>query len=318
MKKNALRLLALIAAAVLLTALSACGRTAVNEKSTAGPVVTDTTDTKTAEPDATASGETTAPPTAEPTAPPTAEPTEPPTEAPTEEPAAGKLLIPYSTKGLVALYEGNYNTENGPDTEAATWQDLSGNGNGIDLTLSDACAWNENGLYVSAQKIVLPEAIAELINSDEYTVEISIKDFEITGADYATFLNSDGNDNFALFIRRNDDTLEFKCNNGIGQRPNMVGNAVETCRECTIAVTFISGDVVELYVNGELIADRGAASTTGIAGNMFIGHPDRTRSYNATITGLRFYDRALTEKELAANHAALGTVAANPDYVPEG
>ena len=94
----------------------------------------------------------------------------------------------------------------------------------------------------------------------------------------------------------------------------MGGNAKELCETCTIAVTFSSNDMIELYLNGEFIESRSAAESTNMAGNFFIGHPDTQKSYSATVTGIRFYDRVLTEKELTANYAALGTVQANPNY----
>ena len=262
-------------------------------------------------------------PTEEPTEAPTEVPTEEPTEVPTEEPTEAptedpdktpspienmNLNIPYVTDGLVALYEGNYNTANGMDKTSAVWGDLSGNGLDIELKLSDYCEWRDDGLFVSMRRINLPDRIAELINGEAYTVEFAMKDLVITGSNYATFLNSSGNDNFALFIRVSDDALEFKCNNGIGSRPNMVGDAAELCATSTIAVTFEADGQIELYLNGEFIDSRDAASSTDIAGHMFIGHPSEEKSYDATITGIRFYDRVLSEKELASNAKALGTI----------
>lgn len=252
----------------------------------------------------------TAEPTAEPTEAPTPEPTEEPTEEPTQAPISDKYDVPYVTRGLYALYEGYFNSEDGQNKEATVWADLSGHGYDItDLEPGEKLVWKDDGLYVSAQKIIFPEEIKELINSDEYTIEFSLKDFELTGNDYATFLNSDGNDNFSLFLRRSDDTLEFKCNNAIGTRPNLAG-ASEELADATIAVTFSADDIIELYLNGEYIADRAAPGNTNIAGNFFLGHPDATRSYNATIVSVRFYDRVLSAKELAANAAVDGNVAA--------
>lgn len=253
-------------------------------------------------------------PTQAPTEAPTEAPTQAPTEAPTEVPDT-KLLIPYVTKGLYALYEGNYNTEDGQDKESTVWYDLSGNGNDLTgIKLGDKCSWNDQGLYVDNQKIIFPDTIPELINSDEYTVEFCITGLVVDGSNFATFLNSDANDNFALFIRQSNDALEFKCNNAVGSRPNMVGDAKELCETCTMAVTFSSNDEIALYLNGEFIESREAPGNTNMAGNFFIGHPASDKAYHGTITGIRFYSRVLSEKELAANYAALGTVQANPNY----
>ena len=120
-------------------------------------------------------------PTEEPTEAPTEVPTEEPTEVPTEEPTEAptedpdktpspienmNLNIPYVTDGLVALYEGNYNTANGMDKTSAVWGDLSGNGLDIALKLSDYCEWRDDGLFVSMRRINLPDRIAELINGE--------------------------------------------------------------------------------------------------------------------------------------------------------
>ena len=300
---------------ICLTAVfAACNANENKPAPTEAPVVTKAPEKPTEAP--------TEEPTEAPTEAPTEVPTEEPTEAPTEEPTEEQpteppmpvvdlnLNIPYVTDGLVALYEGNFNTAAGMDKTSTVWGDLSGHGLDITLKLSDYCEWNDDGLFVSMRRIYLPDEIAELINSDAYTVEFALKDLVITGSSYATFLNSSGNDNFALFIRNSDDALEFKCNNPIGSRPNMVGDATELCATSTIAVTFEADGEIELYLNGEFLDSRDAASSTNIAGKMFIGHPSEEKSYDATITGIRFYNRVLSEKELESNAKALGTVTA--------
>ncbi len=311
------KIVAVLIAVILMMAFASC----TNGNQTVVPTVkpdgyfSDATGApeNTSETDATPGENPTEVPTPEPTVPPTVAPTEVPTEAPID--TESKLLIPYVKKGLVALYEGNYNTFAGQDKESVVWQDITGNGNDItDIVLGEKCSWNDDGLYVDAQKIALPDSIPELINSDEYTVEFCIKDLIVDGYDFATFLNSDMNDNFALFIRVNNDALEFKCNNAIGNRPTMVGDAKELCETCTIAVTFSSYDVIELYLNGELMDTKEAPANTAMEGDFFIGHPSGQKAYRATVTGMRFYNRVLTESELAANHAALGSVRVNPDY----
>lgn len=301
-----IKVIAAMLALVMTFAFASCAKLAEEAKATDKPVVTDVP---------------TAAPTAVPTAAPTEAPTEVPTEVPTEAPTPvpnTKLLIPYVQDGLVALYEGNLNSEDGQDKESTVWHDLSGNGNDIvDIILGEKTYWTDDGLYVDRVKIVLPDSIPELINSEEYTVEFCIKELVVDGNDFATFLNSDANDNFALFIRQSDNSLEFKCNNAIGTRPKMIGDARELCETSTIAVTFSSLDTIELYLNGEFMDSKDAAENTDMKGHFFIGHPESGKAYHGVVTGIRFYDRVLSEKELAANYKALGTVQINPDYVPQ-
>ncbi len=306
-----LKLISAILAMVMLFAFASCAKPEGGENATEKPTE------KAVATDAPTSAPTQAP-TQAPTEAPTEAPTQAPTEVPTEVPNT-KLLIPYVTKGLVALYEGNYNTEEGQNKESTTWQDLSGNGNDIvDIKLGDKTYWTDEGLYVDNVKIVLPASIPELINSDEYTVEFCISGLVVDGSNFATFLNSDTNDNFALFIRQADNSLEFKSNTAIGARPKMIGEARELCETSTIAVTFSSLDTVELFFNGEFQDSVDAPENTAMQGNFFIGHPASDKAYHGVITGIRFYNRVLSEKELAANYKALGTVQANPNYTEEG
>lgn len=305
MKK--LKIIAAFLALIMTIAFASCAKPADDGtdpgKATEKPAVTDAP---------------TSAPTEAPTQAPTEAPTEVPTPAPTEVPNT-KLLIPYVTKGLFALYEGNFNTEDGQNKESTVWQDLSGNGNDIvDIKLGDKTYWTDEGLYVDNVKIVLPASIPELINSDEYTVEFCISGLVADGSNFATFLNSDVNDNFALFIRQADNSLEFKSNTAIGARPKMIGEARELCETSTIAVTFSSLDSVELFFNGEFQDSVNAPENTAMEGNFFIGHPGADKTYHGVITGIRFYSRVLSEKELKANYNALGTVQANPNYTEEG
>ncbi|MBO7407415.1 MAG: hypothetical protein J6V14_07260, partial [Clostridia bacterium] len=145
----------------------------------------------------------------------------------------------YVKDGLVALYDGTFNTRNGQDLSTDVWEDLSGNGLDIEgIELGDNIYWEADGLHVSACKIILPtELVDDVIDTDEYTVEYFIKDLEVTGTSFATFINST-NDNFALFIRNSDGNIEFK--NATNPRPK-AGKGVELVNGHTLAVTHKTG-----------------------------------------------------------------------------
>ena len=235
-------------------------------------------------------------------------PTEAPTEAPTEEPAP-EFTIPYVTDGLVALFEGNYNTLRGQKLDTEVWEDLSGNKNDIDFTLDDTAEWNEKGLAISAAKIEFPIELFDLINSEEFTVEYSLDDLVVTGADFATLLNVLPNDQFALFIRNSNGAIEFKTSPS-NSRPQKPGAGIDSVNNKTIAVTFKLGDKICLYSNGELLSEVDAKATLSATSTFFFGHNDPKKSYDGTVRSIRFYDRALSAEELAANAAAVGTIGA--------
>lgn len=231
---------------------------------------------------------------------------EPPTEAPTEEPAP-EFTIPYVTDGLVALFEGHYNTARGQKMDTEVWEDLSGNKNDIDFELDDTAEWTEKGLAISAARIEFPIELFDLINSEEFTVEYSVDDLVVTGADFATLLNVLPNDQFALFIRNSNGAIEFKTS-PTNARPQKAGAGISSVNNKTIAVTFKLGEQICLYSDGELISSVDAKATLDASSTFFFGHNDPKKSYDATVRSIRFYDRALSAEELAANAAAVGTL----------
>ncbi len=232
--------------------------------------------------------------------------TEAPTEAPTEEPAP-EFTIPYVTDGLVALFEGNYNTTRGQKMNTEVWEDLSGNKNDIDFTLDDTAEWTEKGLAISSARIEFPIDLFDLINGEEFTVEYSIDDLVVTGVNFATLINALPNDQFALFIRNSNGAIEFKTS-PTNTRPQKAGAGFDSVNNKTIAVTFKLGDKICLYSDGELLSSVDAKATLDATSTLFFGHNDPNKSYDATVRSIRFYDRALSAEELVANAAAVGTV----------
>ncbi|MBP5729657.1 MAG: hypothetical protein J6X19_00490 [Clostridia bacterium] len=205
----------------------------------------------------------------------------------------------YVKDGLVALYDGTFNTRNGQDLSTDVWEDLSGNGLDIEgIELGDNIYWEADGLHVSACKIILPtELVDDVIDTDEYTVEYFIKDLEVTGTSFATFINST-NDNFALFIRNSDGNIEFK--NATNPRPK-AGKGVELVNGHTLAVTHKTGGDICIAIDGSILSTTKSSVETNANTPFFIGHDNASKSYNATIVGLRFYNRVLSADELKAN-----------------
>ena len=214
---------------------------------------------------------------------------------------ADEYTIPYVTDGLEALYEGTRNQRAGHNPESDAWEDLSGHGLDIEDIDLEKYRWVEDGLKISAAKILLPEELADIINTGEYTVEYFIKDLTVTGNSFATFINS-ANDNFALFIRNSDGNVEFK--NASNARPK-APNGVELVNGHTLAVTHKTGDKIQLAIDGKVVATQEAKVDTNANTPFFIGHNDSSKSYDATIVSLRFYSRVLSEEELTKNASVI-------------
>ena len=214
---------------------------------------------------------------------------------------ADEYTSPYVTDGLEALYEGTRNQRAGHNPESDAWEDLSGHDLDIEDIDLEKYQWVEDGLKISAAKILLPEELADIINTGEYTVEYFIKDLTVTGNSFATFINS-ANDNFALFIRNSDGNVEFK--NASNARPK-APNGVELVNGHTLAVTHKTGDKIQLAIDGKVVATQEAKVDTNANTPFFIGHNDSSKSYDATIVSLRFYSRVLSEEELTKNASVI-------------
>ena len=207
----------------------------------------------------------------------------------------------YITDGLVSLYSGTQNQDSGHDASATVWQDIVGD-NDLDVTGSE---FNELGLFMSRDdKHLFPEAIVDLVNSQEFTVELLFNDFTSVGSAYNTFLNS-SNDNFALYREVGADQIVFKFAANPGNERPRVNNALARLKNGLISVTYKVGGSCRIYMDGVLCAEVPCNKTMG-ANNLFIGLAMDVKAYETTYRSMRFYNRELTEAEVAANATADG------------
>ena len=88
---------------------------------------------------------------------------------------------------------------------------MSNSNNDITVILNDKCKWNDNGYFNDSTKVYLPQSLTDLINSNEFTVEIVLNNFTAKGYEFNTIMNCD-NDNFSLFRRVANNVMEFKNN----------------------------------------------------------------------------------------------------------
>ena len=146
---------------------------------------------------------------------------------------------------------------------------------------------------------MFPQAIVDVVNGNEFTVEISLGAFTPIDDGFNTLMNS-ANDNFALFRRVSGDFIEFK--NASNARPKVAGGE-EYFKNSTVTITFKVGGKCTMYVDGVQIGQTDATVAIG-AGDLWFGHDLDTRNFEALYKGMRFYSAELTADQVAANYYA--------------
>ncbi|MBE6672133.1 MAG: hypothetical protein E7599_01235 [Ruminococcaceae bacterium] len=210
--------------------------------------------------------------------------------------AATAEELAYTSKGLVSHFDGYQNTEKGHDANATVWEDLAGD-NDITVAKTATNYFTENAFHLEKAQYNLSADLLALVNSAAFTVEISIGAHTMTGTNYSTLMNTT-NDNFALFHQKNNNSLVFK--NSTNGRPQFVG-ATERVPQSTIAITFEKGVACRLYLNGQCLSETVPSKLIGGTGSLFIGNSASNKCQTVEFESLRFYDRALTEKEVIQN-----------------
>lgn len=205
--------------------------------------------------------------------------------------------------GLVAWYDAVKNTENGHNADSLVWEDLAGN-NDVNVSKNADSYFTDNAYLTHKEQFFFPDEVLNTVNGKAFTVEMQLGNVEVTGSSYATFINTQGNDNFSLFIRNDGDFLEFKCSSNA--RPKIDGGH-DLFENSTVSITVEVGKMCKLYVDGRLLAEVAASGSCGAVGPMFFGHPDATRSHKTEFKSMRFYNRALTAEEVKNNSKADGT-----------
>ena len=204
----------------------------------------------------------------------------------------------YVRDGLELHWNGARNTRDGFDAAADVWEDLSGQGNDLALTLDAQNYWDEEagGFRLNCKEFPVPQGLVDLVNADAFTIELVLDDYTLLGSDFGTILSS-ANDNFSYFHRKSNGVLEFK--NASNNRPTAAG-AESILQGSTGAVVFEKGATSFLYVDGEAVSTFTPSVNIG-ANAMKLGHADNTRKFSALIKAIRIYDRALSAEELAHN-----------------
>ena len=223
---------------------------------------------------------------------------EPETEPETEPEVIEPVEHDYVSDGLVAYYSGTQSTRGGHDKDSAVWQDLVG-GHDMAITKNDDNYFSDTGLRAKGVKHNFPDAIVDTVNGQAFTIEILLGDFVSVGSDFNTFINGT-NDEIALFRRNSTDELELKFQINANVRIK-VKDCLNLLQNSLITITYTQNDVVRLYVNGELRGETPTINGSLGASNLFIGHNAQNKMFDTTYRAVRFYDRALTAEEVAAN-----------------
>ena len=228
---------------------------------------------------------------------------EPETEPETEPEVIEPVEHDYVSDGLVAYYSGTQSTRKGHDKDSAVWQDLVG-GHDMTITKNDDNYFSDTGLRAKGVKHNFPAAIVDTVNGQAFTIEILLGDFVSVGNEFNTFINGSG-DEIALFRRNSVDELELKFQINAGVRIK-VKDCLNLLQNSLITITYAQNDVVRLYVNGEQVGETPTINGSLGASDLFIGHNAQNKMFDTTYRAVRFYERALTAEEVAANAAVDG------------
>ena len=231
---------------------------------------------------------------------------EPETEPETEPEVIEPVEHDYVSNGLVAYYSGTQNDRDGHNKNSDKWEDLVG-GHDMTITKNDTNYFTDAGLKTYNAKHKFPESVVNVVNGQAFTVEILFGDFVSKGADFNTFLNSSG-DQVALFRRNSNNELELKFAINSGARIKIKG-CLDLLQNSLITLTFEQNGKACIYVNGELKGEVATIAGSLGAPDLFIGHDAAAKTFDTTYRSIRFYDRALTAEEVAANAAVDGVVA---------
>lgn len=208
---------------------------------------------------------------------------------------------PYVKDGLVHCYSGTMNTRKGHDNNATVWEDLV-SGYDVKVKVTDGTHFVDDGLYVNSETTYFPDKVVSVLEGDEFTVEMLLGDFKSLGTNYNDILSS-GNEHINLFRRNSENVLELKSlNNGRIKIPN----CLNSIQNALITITYKQGEFARVYINGELKGELEAAEGSLGIGDLYIGHAAADSCSETVFRSIRFYDRALTDGECAANAAADG------------
>lgn len=204
----------------------------------------------------------------------------------------------YVSDNLVSIYSGLYNTKSGHNSDSSKWENLAGT-NYISVSKDTKNYFGDDAFHLNSSKQYFTNKELNAVNNSAFTLEFMISNLNSIGTTYNTLINS-SNDNFALFRNVETDVLEFKFG-GLAQnfRPTIIGSS-GYLEDCLVSITYKVGGKVRIYINGHLKAEK--TCDCGMAANdLYFGHSDQTRSFEADFKSFRIYKKELSSEEIKAN-----------------
>lgn len=196
---------------------------------------------------------------------------------------------PYVTDGLVAMWDGEWNAGGGVhDASATTWKDLVGN-NDLEIygTVSDYGVSNQ-GKYCAALKSGAIDNIA--------SIEVC-HDFAGGRVEYAIIACSGAIDTTRMGLVHYGNSRAFQTySNVFWDFPNIQA-AMHSTVSATTSGCYVGGVALQPASHGTDAWNN--PSVVGIGGRASSGAYNFIATYNC----IRFYNRALTAAEIAANYA---------------
>lgn len=219
--------------------------------------------------------------------------------------------------GLVADYSIDNNTGSGFSADSTVWKDISGNGNDVTVAKDENNYFTENGYVSYGKKNYFPQEVVDVINSDEFTVEFVIDDYDNMGTESIVSVLNDSSDMFGAYIQTNslndltDDKFYFKTSERLmtsGNGRPVVGSANDKIPAKLVSLVYSKGNPTTIYVNGELAGTTSASTVNCKATDLFFGHDGDTTAYgggsrksSVIYKNIRFYDRAISTVDMLHN-----------------
>lgn len=219
--------------------------------------------------------------------------------------------------GLVADYSIDNNTGSGFSADSTVWKDISGNGNDVTVAKDENNYFTEDGYVSYGKKNNFPQAVVDVINSDEFTVEFIIDDYDNMGTESIVSVLNDSSDMFGAYIQTDnlqnltDDKFYFKTSERLmtfGNGRPVVGSANDKIPAKLVSLVYSKENPTTIYVNGELAGTTSASTVNCKATDLFFGHDGDTTAYgggsrksSVIYKNIRFYDRAISTVDMLHN-----------------
>lgn len=219
----------------------------------------------------------------------------------------------YVQDSLFLHLDGIYNTKQGHNQNATSWENLIDNGYSLTmLGYDDGLTWaNDNGLEFDGTDDYIDSGFNQSVLGNEFTFEFvsypkNIDKYQgFFGYHYGSPVNQGVASQFML-----GEVLSF----GIYGKSGSCGFATSNeqlneyikDKKSDILLVFVPSSYMAMYINGQKIGSQDCNITFEPIKeyNLFIGksYPDDGRNFDGTMYNFKIYRKALTEEEVKQNY----------------